>query len=287
MPAIVRANADAHSGHSGYRVPFHKTYYTGGSGNVFINGEPVILKGNKCLCGDPAVGASGSVFVNGVPVHRKGDATGGHGNWVPNSASTGSPNVFANGGPAPGGLAQTAAEYNPTPDPGATVNGADFTAGPAGVQGFKGTPDPTYFVLDANGDPFLPRANAVPGVDYTVVEFTPGIYTIVNLHDYTPDSTKIDPVEAGKGIARTYTIDGYTFETARFYTEAEYNPPLHQYGQLNREDRFALLSEYAKIYNIDFMTDGPAGPSNPAYYESDAFKAFLESKGLGDNTEGG
>ena len=96
MPAIVRANADSHQGHAGFRVPFHKTYYTGGSGNVFVNGEPVILKGNTCLCGDPAVGASGNVFVNGVAVHRAGDATGGHGNWVPNSAATGSPNVFAN-----------------------------------------------------------------------------------------------------------------------------------------------------------------------------------------------
>jgi len=96
MPAIVRANADAHIGHAGPKVPFHKTYYTGGSGNVFINGESVILKGNTCLCGDPAVGASGNVFVNNIAVHRLGDATGGHGNWVPNSAATGSPNVFAN-----------------------------------------------------------------------------------------------------------------------------------------------------------------------------------------------
>lgn len=30
-------------------------------------------------------------------VHRKGDATGGHGSWVPNSAKTGSEDVFANG----------------------------------------------------------------------------------------------------------------------------------------------------------------------------------------------
>ena len=96
MPAIVRANADSPAGHAGYRVPYHKTYYTGGSGNVFANGESIILRGNTCLCGDTAVGASGNVFVNGIAVHRLGDATGGHGNWVPNSAATGSPNVFAN-----------------------------------------------------------------------------------------------------------------------------------------------------------------------------------------------
>ena len=95
MPAVVRASADAHAGHSGYRVPFHQTHYVGGSGSVFVNNEPIIRKGDRCLCGDPAVGASGTVFANNIPVHRLGDSTGGHGNWVPNSAASGSPNVFA------------------------------------------------------------------------------------------------------------------------------------------------------------------------------------------------
>ena len=95
MPAVVRASADAHSGHSGYRVPFYQTHYVGGSGTVFVNNEPIIRKGDSCLCGDPAVGASGTVFANNIPVHRLGDPTGGHGNWVPNSAASGSPNVFA------------------------------------------------------------------------------------------------------------------------------------------------------------------------------------------------
>jgi uncharacterized Zn-binding protein involved in type VI secretion len=96
MPAVVRANADTHAGHAGYRVPFHLTSYAGGSGSVFANGEPVIRAGDACVCGDRAVGASGTVFANGVPLHRLGDSTSGHGNWVPNSAASGSPNVFAN-----------------------------------------------------------------------------------------------------------------------------------------------------------------------------------------------
>ena len=95
MPAVVRASADAHAGHAGYRVPFHQTHYVGGSGSVFVNNEPIIRKGDNCLCGDPAVGASGTVFANNIPVHRLGDSTGGHGNWVPNSAASGSSNVFA------------------------------------------------------------------------------------------------------------------------------------------------------------------------------------------------
>jgi uncharacterized Zn-binding protein involved in type VI secretion len=96
MPGIVRANADSHNGHSGYRVPFHKTYYASGSPNVFVNNESAIRKGDTTVCGDGASGASGTVFINNKPVHRAGDGTTGHGNWVPNAASTGSTNVFAN-----------------------------------------------------------------------------------------------------------------------------------------------------------------------------------------------
>jgi len=40
---------------------------------------------------------SSNVFVNGIGVHRKGDATGGHGSWVPNASASGSSNVFAGG----------------------------------------------------------------------------------------------------------------------------------------------------------------------------------------------
>jgi uncharacterized Zn-binding protein involved in type VI secretion len=96
MPGIVRTNADSHNGHSGNRVPFHKTYYAAGSPNVFVNNESAIRKGDTTACGDGATGASPTVFINNRAVHRAGDATTGHGNWVPNAAATGSPNVFAN-----------------------------------------------------------------------------------------------------------------------------------------------------------------------------------------------
>jgi uncharacterized Zn-binding protein involved in type VI secretion len=52
--------------------------------------------GDTTVCGDPADAGSANVFANNIAVHRKGDATGGHGSWVPNSAKTGSDNVFAN-----------------------------------------------------------------------------------------------------------------------------------------------------------------------------------------------
>ena len=44
-----------------------------------------------------AVG-SPNVFANSIAIHRLGDATAGHGSWVPNAAATGSGNVFANEG---------------------------------------------------------------------------------------------------------------------------------------------------------------------------------------------
>ena len=96
MPAIVRVNADAHQGHAGPNVPFHQTYYAAGSPTVFVNNEQAVRKGDKTLCGDVASGASSNVFINGILVQRKGDSTSGHGGWLPNSASTGSANVFAN-----------------------------------------------------------------------------------------------------------------------------------------------------------------------------------------------
>lgn len=98
MPGIVRADVDSHVGHaSPTPSPFHKYSYKGGSSDVFINEKPVIRRGDKTSCGDPAVGCSGDVYVNEIPVHRRGDATGGHESWVPNSAATGSSDVFANG----------------------------------------------------------------------------------------------------------------------------------------------------------------------------------------------
>lgn len=93
MPGAVRMY-DTHVGHAGKNVPFHKTYYNQGSPNVFVNERKVVRKGDKCLCGDPAVGASSTVFANNKPIHRKGDSTGGHGPWIPNNDATASDNVF-------------------------------------------------------------------------------------------------------------------------------------------------------------------------------------------------
>ena len=96
MPAIVRKNIDNHHGHSGPGAPYHKTFYSTGSDNVFINNESAVRIGDKLVCGDIAKDGSSNVFINNIGVHRVNDATTGHGTWTPSYAETGSPNVFAN-----------------------------------------------------------------------------------------------------------------------------------------------------------------------------------------------
>ena len=96
---LVRKELDKHVGHeSPTPNPFHQTAYGSGSPNVFVNNKDSIRLGDTTTCGDPATGSSPNVFVNNILVHRKSDSTGGHGSFVANSASTGSPNVFANQG---------------------------------------------------------------------------------------------------------------------------------------------------------------------------------------------
>ena len=96
MPEVTRVGTDSHVGHASPTPnPFHQTAYASGSPDVFTNGAKTVRIGDSTSCGDPATGGSATVKVNGIGVHRKGDATGGHGSFVPNSSSSGSSNVFA------------------------------------------------------------------------------------------------------------------------------------------------------------------------------------------------
>jgi uncharacterized Zn-binding protein involved in type VI secretion len=96
MPEVTRVSKDKHVGHASPTPnPFHQTAYAVGSENVLTNSERTVRIGDTTSCGDPATGGSTTVFVNGIGVHRKGDATGGHGSWIPNASASGSDNVFA------------------------------------------------------------------------------------------------------------------------------------------------------------------------------------------------
>lgn len=94
MPGIVRED-DMHIGHaSPTPSPFHQTLYVASQSTVFVNNKLAIVKGDMTSCGDPAVGSSATVYIGGTLVHRLGDATGGHGSWVPNAAATASGDVI-------------------------------------------------------------------------------------------------------------------------------------------------------------------------------------------------
>jgi uncharacterized Zn-binding protein involved in type VI secretion len=84
MPEVV-VEGDTHLGHFSLTPnPFHRTSYVAGlNSKVFVEGDLAIVQGDKTGCGDPAVGCSGKVFIGGIGIHRKGDATGGHGSWIP------------------------------------------------------------------------------------------------------------------------------------------------------------------------------------------------------------
>lgn len=95
MPGIVRAG-DSHAGHASPTPnPFHQSSYVASQSSVYVNGAAVIRSPDSTGCGDPVAGVSPTVFVEGAAVHRLGDATSGHGSWVPNSAATSSTDVFA------------------------------------------------------------------------------------------------------------------------------------------------------------------------------------------------
>ena len=98
MPEVTRVGTDTHVGHASPTPnPFHQTAYASGSPDLFTNGAKTVRIGDSTSCGDPATGGSATVKVNGISVHRKGDATGGHGSFVPNSSASGSANVIAGG----------------------------------------------------------------------------------------------------------------------------------------------------------------------------------------------
>ena len=98
MAEVTRVGTDSHVGHASPTPnPFHQTSYASGSPDVFTNSAKTVRIGDSTSCGDPATGGSATVKVNGIGVHRKGDATGGHGSFVPNSSASGSANVIAGG----------------------------------------------------------------------------------------------------------------------------------------------------------------------------------------------
>jgi hypothetical protein len=57
------------------------------------------------------------------------------------------------------------------------------------------------------------------------------------------------------------------------------NPNLANFYELPKDQRLALIGEYGAQQNVSGMTNG-GEPNNPAYYESDPFKQFLQGRGI-------
>jgi uncharacterized Zn-binding protein involved in type VI secretion len=135
MPGVVRVGKDFHVGHASPSPnPFHQTAYATGSPNVYTNDAKTVRIGDTTACTDVAVGSSPNVYANNILVHRLNDATGGHASWVPNSATTSSINVYANGD---GG---TAGSVDPDASSGPVIPSA---GGPQLPSSLPSTPDPT------------------------------------------------------------------------------------------------------------------------------------------------
>lgn len=66
---------------------------------------------------------------------------------------------------------------------------------------------------------------------------------------------------------------------------ADWNPPLDAWNNLPREDRRELTREYTEGRGFAFMLGGDSGDvDSPNTFESDAFRSFLESRGITGNT---
>lgn len=99
MPFLTRTGLDSHIGHaSATPNPFHKTIYVNPNQiHVQADGGMAVVVGGATACGDIAVSGSTKVTIEGKPVHRVGDATSGHGSWVPNASSSGSIKIAVGG----------------------------------------------------------------------------------------------------------------------------------------------------------------------------------------------
>jgi hypothetical protein len=97
MPGVCRNGVDSHIGHASPTPnPFHKTSYVAGTNSkVYVESQLGIVIGDATGCGDPVSGKSSRVFFQSAGVHRLGDATAGHGSWVPNAAASASSRVIA------------------------------------------------------------------------------------------------------------------------------------------------------------------------------------------------
>jgi hypothetical protein len=87
------------------------------------------------------------------------------------------------------------------------------------------------------------------------------------------------PPENRPGFVETHYDNGHTARVT--VPIEEWNPPLAAWNKLPQDERMAVTREYAESRGYDVMLGGDSGDVNkPNTFESDAFRAYLESKGI-------
>lgn len=98
MAGIARANIDWASTHINgdtHSAGARTLYVPGFASNVYVNGQPAIVQGDRTACGEITIGASSSVFINEKGVHRLGDKLDSHaGTYSPSVCASASTDVF-------------------------------------------------------------------------------------------------------------------------------------------------------------------------------------------------
>ena len=123
-------------------------------------------------------------------------------------------------------------------------------------------------------------SKAREGYDY-YLEYVPGLGSVGPPVFYKDISVvNVETPGEGRPGFKTTTYDNGHVINEQIPVE-QWNPPLAAWNNLPAEERREITREYAEANNYDVMLGGDSGRVDaPNTFESDAFRAYLESKGL-------
>jgi hypothetical protein len=166
---------------------------------------------------------------------------------------------------------------------GSGYGSAQATTSPGFVTGGGvSTTDPQYVVDPVTGET---RA-AVAGKDFYWQEtedrqgYAPVFYNTLTVTGTSTEHANNNPNLGGYNIT-TYSNGHQVYEPIPL---ADFNPGLDQYNNLDLAGRRELMSEYGAQVGVDVFVSPSTAPdpwTDKASLESEQFKAFLKSKGLG------
>jgi hypothetical protein len=124
-------------------------------------------------------------------------------------------------------------------------------------------------------------SKAREGFDY-YLEYVPG-YGSIGPPVFYKDISVVNVETPGEGRPGFKTT---TYDNGHVINETipveQWNPPLAAWNNLPTDERRAITQEYAEARGYDVMLGGDSGRVDaPNTFESDAFRSYLESKGLG------